>query len=634
MRATRAGRWLAVCILGSAGAFAGLASAASAPGGAPNVLLVTVDTLRPDALGWVAGRNETPEIDALARESFRFPGAVSPVPLTLPAHASLLTGLDPPRHGVHDNGQVLGPGPRTLGGALSARGYATGAVVSGYPLRALFGLDRGFDHYDDRLPVAGEEWRERPAPATTEAALSWARSAPRSRPWFLWVHYYDPHDPYTPPERLRRPGPRGAYDGEVALVDEAFGRLRAGIAGLPAPGGLLTVVTADHGESLGEHGEDTHGFFVYDSTLLVPLLVHFPGRVRPGESSAAVRLVDVVPTILELAAQPALPSLDGGSILPAIAGKARAHPPAYSESYQPWLSYGWAPLLAMRSAGWKLIDAPRRELYDLARDPGERDNRIAAAPGESKRLLDLLGKRRAPSIADSGAPPDPEVLEKLRSLGYVGGGGSPAAAIPAGLPDPKDRLRLKTRLAEAETALGQRSYRAALQAFDAVLAEEAGNRFALLRSAAALVALGRARDAVPRLERLLLQDPRHAEGRYALADALTRSGRTARAIQEWRDVTRLQPRRAAAWSNLGTVLLLSGRTAEAAEALGQASRLDPGDPAISENLAEARYRRAAEELAAGRTDAARKSLGEALAGDPRLAARARADPRLRVLLEE
>src|SRR5262245_34928355 len=398
------------------------------PTAPPHVLLVTVDTLRPDALGWVAGRNATPAIDALARESFRFKAARSPPPLPLPAHTSLLTALEPPRHGVRDNGQVLGAEPRTLAEAFRGRGYRTGAVVSGYPLRSLFGLDRGFESYDDRLPVEGDEWRERPAPETTEAALAWVRG--RLRPWFLWVHYYDPHDPYTPPERLRRPGPRGAYDGEVALVDEAIGRLREGLARAGSPSRLLTVLTADHGESLGEHGEDTHGFFVYESTLQVPLLVHFPGRVRPGESPLPARLVDVAPTILELAAATPFADVDGVSLGPLLAGKTLVLPPAYAETYQPFLGYGWAPLFSLLAGDWKLVDAPRRELYDLRRDPGESDNRVAAAPDEAKRLLGLLDASRGAKGPQAERPQDPEAAERLRALGYVGGGAVPSGDLP------------------------------------------------------------------------------------------------------------------------------------------------------------------------------------------------------------
>jgi len=334
---------------------------------APNVLLITLDTLRPDALGWVAGRNQTPALDALAREGFRFPGAVAPVPLTLPSHSSLLTGLLPRHHGVRDNGQVLPAAVPTLAERLRQRGYATAGFVSGYPLRSLFGLDRGFDRYEDSLPLGAEGWRERPAPETTALALEWLRTA--REPWFLWVHYYDPHDPYTPPRAFWKPGRRGTYDGEVAAVDHAIGSLRAGLG--PAKGSLLTVMTADHGEALGEHGEATHGFFVYDSTLLVPLVFSFPGRVRPGESRSAARLVDVAPTILDLLGLPPLLDTDGVSLAPTLAGRSQDLPAAYLETRQPWIAYGWAPLKAIRFRNFKLIEAPRRD----ALRPGGRRRR-------------------------------------------------------------------------------------------------------------------------------------------------------------------------------------------------------------------------------------------------------------------
>jgi hypothetical protein len=215
MRTRNAG-WAA-----AAGACLLLAATALRAAERPNVLLVTVDTLRPDALGWVSGGDATPTIDALASEGFGFAAAVSPAPLTLPAHSSLLTGLVPPRHGVRDNGQILGSGPRLLSEAFAAAGYLTGAIVSGYPLSREFGLARGFATYDDALTAGSGQWLERPAEQTTAAAVEWLRDAPE--PWLLWVHYYDPHLPYTPPIDLRRSGPRGAYDAEVAAVDRALG---------------------------------------------------------------------------------------------------------------------------------------------------------------------------------------------------------------------------------------------------------------------------------------------------------------------------------------------------------------------------------------------------------------------------
>ncbi len=361
------------------------------PAPAANVLLITVDTLRPDALGWVAGRNATPEIDRLAGDAFKFPGAMAPVPLTLPSHAALMTGLFPRRLGLRDNGQVVPPGPRTLAEALESRGYATAAFVSGYPLDSAFGLDRGFDVYDDALSPGSDGDLERPADATLAAALRWLATAPAPR--FAWVHFYDPHYPYEPPAAHRRPGPRGAYDGEVAYVDAAVGRLAAAFG---ARDDALIVFAADHGESLGEHGEGTHGFFIYDSTVVVPLFFRWPGRVASGSSPAAARLVDVAPTVLDLLGIPAAAAVDGVSLRATLAGGAAVAEPAYIETFQPWNSYGWSPLKAIRHRGLKLIAAPRPELYDLAIDPGETRNLIGERPSDASalaRLLDAAQKR-------------------------------------------------------------------------------------------------------------------------------------------------------------------------------------------------------------------------------------------------
>jgi arylsulfatase A-like enzyme/Flp pilus assembly protein TadD len=607
-------------------------SAAPRPPARPNVLVIVIDTLRPDALGWVAGRNATPALDALAREGRRFPQAVSPVPLTLPAHVSLFTGLVPRRHGVRDNGHVLSTQVPTLAEALKREGYATAAVVSGYPLRALFGLDRGFDHYDDALPVEGTAWRDRPAAATTQAALDWLRTRRgRPEPWLLFAHYYDPHDPYTPPERFKRPGPRGAYDGEVAAVDDAVGALRRGMAEAGLAKGLLTVFTADHGESLGEHGEDTHGFFIYDATTLVPLVMHWPGHVKPGASDAPARLVDVTPTILDLLDLRRFPGVDGVSLRAPLEGRALDLPPAYVETLQPWLGFGWAPLEAVRAGGFKLIEAPRPELYDLRRDPQESTNRLARQPGEVRRLRAALREVKARSSIASAGVADGEALESLRALGYVGGGAT-LTEPPAGLADPKDRVRLKDKLVAAENALQAGDAAAALRGFDAALREEPDNRFALLRSGIALARLRRWREAGARLERVVRADPTQAEARYALADALTAAGDDERASQQWMEVARLQPRRAAAWSNLGLVLMRQGDARGAERALARAVALEPRDALYAENLSEVRFARAQSEARAGRGDEARRLLALALAAQPELRRRALADPSLAPLV--
>jgi len=617
--------------LGAAFALAAASPQAAAPPTTPprpSVLLITVDTLRPDSLGWVAGRNETPAIDALAGEGLALPAVVSPVPLTLPAHASLLTGLLPRRHGVRDNGQVLGASAPTLAERLRGQGYATAAFVSGYPLRALFGLDRGFDRYDDTLPVGAEGWLERPAAETSAAALHWLRGA--RRPFFLWVHYYDPHDPYTPPRAFWRPGPRGAYDGEVAYVDHAVGALRAGI-----PAGdresLLTVLTADHGESLGEHREQAHGFFIYDTTVLVPAVLHFPGRVAPARSGSPARLIDLLPTILDLLGLPPAANTDGVSLEPLVSGGRPAAEPAYVETLQPWTTYGWSPLAAVRHGGWKYIAAPRPELYDLAHDPGETRDLAAKQPTRAAGLAALLARFERLGEGAAGRSQDPQVLESLRALGYAGG--PPASGDPpSGLPDPKDRVAARNALMEGEGLLRRGDFAAALRRFEGVIAAEPGNRFATLRSGIALLKQGNARAAALRLRAAVALDPGQAETHYALADALTRAGDNAAAVPHWMEAARLQPRRTAAWSNLGTALGRAGKLEAAAGAFGEALRLEPENPVLRANLGAARYELALRELAAGNREAARRALAEAVTADPALRRRAAAHPDLNRLL--
>ena len=573
-------------------------SSSASPGAPANLLLITLDTLRPDALGFVSGTNATPAIDALAREGFAFPSAVSPVPLTFPAHSALLTGMLPRALGLRDNGQLLPPEPPTLAQRLAARGYATAAFLSGYPLHSAFGLDRGFSHYDDAFDSGKGDERERKAGATVAAARAWLADPKTARaPWFLWVHLYDPHYPYDPPAAFRRAGPRGAYDGEVAYADSAIGELlRAAAAAEPAPSpggaGTLTVFAGDHGESLGEHGEGTHGFFVYDSTLLVPLVFRFPGRVPAGSSAAGARLIDVVPTILELLGVPAEP-MDGRSLADILRGSSGAAgapaASAYVETYQPWLSYGWSPLHAMRADGWKLIDAPRPELYDLRSDPGERRDRFADSPDEARRLKLLLRQVQDTAAAPVRPAADAEALARLRSLGYLGGS-TPGAEPPAqGLRDPKDGAAIREILTRGDELLRGGDARAAAIRFEAALEQDPDNRFALHRSGLALLQLGQLPGALSRLEKAVRLGPDQPEARWALASALERSRRLDEAIVQWEEVVRLQPRRADAWANLGSALGRSGKTKEAASALTRAVELSPRDPDLLARLAFAEF---------------------------------------------
>lgn len=668
--------------------FAALGCAAAAAAAQPDVLLITVDTLRPDALGWIAGDGRTPWIDALARAGFRCPSAVAPSPLTLPSHTSILTALLPRNHGVRDNGQVVPPaGAETLAERLRRSGWTTAAFVSGFPLAATFGLDRGFEHYDDRFTSGPGDRLERSAAETVAAALAW--STGRAQPWFLWIHLYDPHDPYAAAGVTPAPGgPRAAYDAEVAAVDRALARFDA--SQRPPGRERVTLFAADHGESLGEHGEATHGFFVYQSTLAVPMILAWPGRVAPAESRLPLRLIDLAPTLLDLLGLPAWHGRDGVSLGPLLAGEAFAPPPAFAESLRPWRSYGWSPLEAVIDGRWKLIAAPRPELYDLAADPGERRDLYATERGQARRLAELL--RALPATAPAAATrADDQTLARLRALGYLGGGAEKSLDVPrAGLADPKDRLAVWNLLGAGESALESGAARAALGSFDQALALDPDNPFALARSAAALAALGDDARALPRLLRALERAPGQAEVRRDLAALLVRSGRAAEAEKHWLWLVREYPRDASYWLGLGAALGRSGEARRALEAIETAAGLEPDDaetrarvgfaafgagdleraarelrhaselagsgafahsgalgvvldqlgrpsearpwlersrPTEAEH-AEARFRLARLRLAAGELDAARAALREALAADPRLAERVRADPAL------
>ncbi len=433
------------------------------PRARPNILLVTIDTLRADRVG----RGLTPVLDGIAAGGVRFTHARATVPLTLPSHATILSGLLPTRHGVRLNGTGHFTGHPTLATILKARGYRTAAAVGAFVLNRQFGLGDGFDAYDNRVqrdPNASTALEaERPAAAVTDAALA-ALPAGAGAPWFLWVHYYDPHAPYTPPSAWsagvaqsssfaggRSPGvaqsssfasETPAYDGEVAYVDSELGRLLAALRAR-STADTLVVVCGDHGESLGEHGEGTHGMLLYDGALRVPLIVAVLGhgeaeaspyahRTSPGVRQENVSLVDVAPTILAfLAIQPPA-AMDGIDLL----GPVKPDRELYAETQYP-AAAGWSPLSALVSAPWKAIAGGRTQLFDVASDPAETTDvapaRAAVASGMEARIRTLSASAKA-----STAPLTGDARERLRALGYVAP--SPSMAAPGSAPDPADRI--------------------------------------------------------------------------------------------------------------------------------------------------------------------------------------------------
>lgn len=540
-----------------------------------NVLLITVDTLRPDALGVVDGQRETPVIDELARSGRLFSAAVSPVPLTLPSHTSILSGLLPVHHGVRDNGQTVPADIPLLQERLQQDGYQTAAFVSGFPLQAMFGLDRGFDRYDDDMHDGEQGWVERRAEDTVTAANDWLQARKADQPWFAWTHFYDPHDPYAPPREFWRPGPRGGYDGEVTYTDYWIGKLlevaRQASDGRP----LLIVLTADHGEALGEHEELTHGFFVYDSTMRVPLIFSWPGRIVPAQGSEPVQLIDVAPTILQLLDLPPRGTADGRGIGEGLAGGELDLHPAMMETWLPWTYFGWAPLTGWLDRQWKFIDAPEAELYDVLADAHETRNLASQQPAVADRLgvtLDTLTTAKQRVAATSQ---DDEAMQRLRSLGYVGVG-APVEAPPAGLADPKQRIGMRNTLQQGESLLRAGRFAQAQEVFAGVIAEDPDNRFANLRSGIALLRLGRIDEASRVLGHAVVVEPHRAEARFAFGDALMREARFAEAAEQWAVLAELQPRRREAWFNLATALEKSGQAERARGAMAEYERLSVG----------------------------------------------------------
>jgi arylsulfatase A-like enzyme/Tfp pilus assembly protein PilF len=410
-------------------ALASSAAPAAAAGSPLNVLLVTIDTLRTDRIGFYGLRDlPTPHLDRLAAKSAVFTRAFAQTVTTLPSHTNILLGTTPSYHGVHDNAHFVVRGEfLTLAEHLQGSGYATGAFVGGFPLDSRFGLDQGFSVYDDTFDreeigprEADAKGGERPAGAVWASAHAWLKT--QKSPWFLWVHFYDPHYPYAPPEPYRTRFARNPYDGEVAYTDAVMGELLAGLKDLGQDETTLIVLTGDHGESLGEHGETTHGYLAYNATLWIPLFIRVPG-FGPRVVDQNVSHIDLFPTVCDLLKIKPPSHLQGASLVPLLRGKSAAPRPIYFESLSPHFSMGWAPLRGLVDGPFKFIDSPRPELYDLRNDFDEtRDLAGGADAGVLKKKLDrIVQEQSSPDNAGAERQADRATQEKLRSLGYLAG---------------------------------------------------------------------------------------------------------------------------------------------------------------------------------------------------------------------
>lgn len=532
------------------------------------VLLITLDTTRADRLGcygYADGR--TPALDALAAAGTRFSRAVTPVPLTTPAHSSILTGTYPTVHGVHNNGGYRLPEAMpTLATVLHQRGYRCAAFVSSFTVDSRFGFDRGFELYDDRFaadsPFKGQN-AERRAGETEAALAPWLERHARER-FFVWVHFYDPHLPYDPPEPWRSQFAGQPYDGEVAYMDEAVGAVLSRLRRLGVLDDTLVVACGDHGEAFGEHGERGHGIFLYEPTLRVPLLMSAPGRLPAGRAvTSRARLVDVMPTILDLLSIPAPAGLQGRSLLPVIRGEETGDRDAYLETFYPRENFGWSEYTGLLRADWKYLQAPQPELYDLAADPGEERNLYLPRNRQAREL-----RRELQSLILHGAPTrraelSPEERSRLTSLGYLSF--APDRQAPGtALPDAKACREELQLIQDAQGDEDRGDFASARSRYQRLLALRPGASASYISLALAMARLNDFPGAIAVLQQGLGRLPGSEPLLTRLGHTLLAAGRNAEALATMSEVL---ARNAASFdARLVTALLLGERGDEAAAA--------------------------------------------------------------------
>jgi arylsulfatase A-like enzyme/Flp pilus assembly protein TadD len=571
---------------------------AGASTGQPPVILITIDTLRADRLSsYGSDRVATPHMDRLAAEGIRFANASSTVPFTLPAHSSIMTGLYPPSHGVRENvGYVLAAELVTIAERFQDRGYRTGGFVSAFVLDARWGIARGFDHYVDDFDLdamAGANLGsvQRAGPETIAHALTWLDGVGDEGPFFLWLHLFDPHDPYDPPEPFRSEYQGRPYDGEVAYTDSLIGRFRDALEERGLFDEAVVVLTADHGEGLGDHGESYHGFFVYDSTVHVPLIVRLPGgRERGRVVGDAVSHVDIAPTLIELLDLDGAGVFQGRSLLADMQGLPNplAERGVYAESFYALDHYGWAPLRSLRTAEHKYIEAPDPELYALLEDPAELANVLLEQRDLSRRLreeaLELASEldRAAPS---SSAEPDldEDTLAQLRALGYLAGRGA-AGRGDAESPrsDPKDKAHLHRAIMRAQSAFGAGDEDAAAAELRAALSEDEGLLDAHQLLGTITLLAGDPEQASGHFQSALALDPEHRQSLLGLANAYAELGRIDEAVVGYRRLLEVAGQDAKATMALARIHVDRGELSEAQRVLtAAAERREP--PAVVAN---------------------------------------------------
>ena len=576
---------------------------------AENFILISVDTLRADRLGCYGYReNATPNFDRWALEGYRFEHAYSETPLTLPAHSTLLLGILPVTHGIRENaGFRLDDARVTLAEVFQKAGYTTAGFIGSYVLASEFGLAQGFDVFDEQFDtpiesVLASTQLQRSSDVVTDSFLAWL-ARHHSQDFFAFIHFYDVH----------MPRPDG-YDWEVSRVDRNLGRIDRYLRENGILAGTNIVLTSDHGEALGEHGESGHGFFIYDSTLRVPLIIR-PARGRTGPDGGVpepASLEDVMPTILELAGLPIPGEVQGRSLVPAFSGKHLPEKGVYAESFVPNLQFGWSPLRSIRLGNMKFIEAPRAELYDTAADPHEKRNLVDEVPEVARKLrkqLDrLVSGLPKPKTDEMHKEVDTELLKKLSTLGYVATG--PTGSARSNRIDPKDRIeafeeyhgmlnslssgeipsdalerieRLRTGapeikgldFLEAWTLELSGRLEESLEAYGKAVAEDPENLLARGRYATLLMRQRNFADAERQLLDILRIAPGDYKSRNNLAGLYHVTGRDDQAMAELETIVRARPTYVSAWQNLGNLLLSKQQWSRSEAAFRQVISLDP-----------------------------------------------------------
>jgi arylsulfatase A-like enzyme/Tfp pilus assembly protein PilF len=591
-----------------------LCCASCGPGTPPDithVVLISIDTCRADHWGsYGYASDTTPHIDEVAREAILFENVMSPVPITLPAHSSLMTGMIPPAHGVRDNGTYrLHDSAVTLAEILKDNGYKTAAAIGGFVLSSPFGLGQGFDVYEDDFEdIEGEDFIERRGEEVSRLAVEWLDQHREGRQ-FLFLHYFDPHADYRPPEPFRTRFAENLYDGEIAYTDWCINKVIEKLKSLGVYDSSLIVITADHGEDLGDHGETTHAYFVYQSTIKVPLLIKLPGSRKARRVAQGASLVDVMPTVLEVLGIARPRQIQGRSLAPYLFGKESKEPTRflYFESLLA-TKYDCSPLIGVRNDRWKLIHTTKPELYNLSTDPKETVNLIDDEPGEARRLRArleaVLGEASGFAETDTSSSIDDSTRRHLLALGYLSDGDvKESSELDVGGEDPKDFLRDYVILKEVNTLYDRRQYDEARKRCQELLSRRPEMVQALSLLGGIFYAEGDLEKAVEYFRRTLQLRPDSADDHQDLGIVLAQIGKKDESLEHLSEAVRLDPNSGAAHNNLGNVLASMGRAELAIEHFQKALDINPAyaDAHLNMSIALGMKNRIEEALAHCRT---------------------------------